>query len=214
VSGRWCGLVLYMHFGPTTLGSTSQALPARRRLESPESSEIFDMGYRILSLRSVWVGSVLWSAAIAGVGCAGAADNGNDSSVGGAMNPSGGAQTGGAVGNGGTAPAQGGSTVGTSSAPSWAKLWTNYFQGACASCHASSSVVGNGVVFANATQFCTVMTSRRQLNGTTTPPLVSSSQSVLNWFSTNGSMPQGSNTPPANAVNDIKAWAAAGAVCP
>lgn len=129
-----------------------------------------------------------------------------------------------ALGTGGAAPGQGGNnaTGGTPNtggattavAPTWSEVWTNYFEPACASCHANSATVGSRRVFANARQMCTYLTTAGQLNGTTSPALISSSQSILSWFNTRGSMPEGNRTVPANAVNDIKAWAAAGAVCP
>jgi len=164
-----------------------------------------------------------------------------DTGVGGTGNESGGTSTtgvGGATGLGGATTLGGAASVGGSAtivrggssatggatsasiggsasvAPTWSQLWTNYFQGACVSCHASTTTSGAGLVFSNATQLCTLLTTRRQLNGSKSPPFISSTQSVLNWFSAQGTMPVGSPTPPANAVNDIKAWATAGAVCP
>lgn len=142
----------------------------------------------------------------------------NVTATGGASSKGGASATGGAVASGGATSSQTSSksTGGapSTSAPSWAQLWTNYFQPACASCHASSATVGSRRVFANAAQMCTYLTSAGQLNGSASPALISTSQSILNWFSSRGSMPEGNTTVPANAVNDIKAWAAAGAVCP
>jgi hypothetical protein len=165
-----------------------------------------------------------WLAAcLVGSGCAATDDSSSsDSGFGGgqAVGGSSSASQGGSVsGVGGASSATGGAgtSVGgasNSSAPTWPQLWTNYFQGACASCHSSSATVGSRLVFSNAAQLCTVLTTNRQLNGTMTPSLINANTSVLNWFSSNGSMPEGNNVAPANAVNDIKAWAAAGAVCP
>jgi hypothetical protein len=162
--------------------------------------------------------------------CSGSEGNSSDpGSAGGSTDAAGGiATTGGALGSGGALQGQGGRATGgavsaggtaaggamSSSAPTWTQLWTNYFQPQCASCHQSSATVGSRMVYSTAAQLCTFLTSQRQLNGTTTPPLVSASQSVLVWFNPAGSMPEGVPTPPANAVNDIKAWATAGAACP
>jgi hypothetical protein len=99
-------------------------------------------------------------------------------------------------------------------APTWNQLWSNYFQPRCATCHASSNTVGTSRVFNNAAQLRTLLRNEGQLNGTTTPALISTSQSVLTWSSANGRMPEGNAIVPANAVNDIRAWAAAGPVCP
>lgn len=75
--------------------------------------------------------------------------------------------------------------------------------------------VGQDKVFTNAEQLCTLLTSEGQLNGMSDPPLVSSTQSILKWFNPAGIMPQGSSTTtPPNAVQDIRAWATAGAACP
>ncbi len=143
---------------------------------------------------------------------------GGIAAVGGALGSGGAAQglggnaTGGAVSAGGTTTGRGGAT--SSSAPTWPQLWTSYFQPQCASCHQNSATVGNRMVFNTAAQLCTFLTTSRQLNGTTNPPLISASQSVLVWFNPAGSMPEGATTAPANAVNDIKAWATAGATCP
>jgi hypothetical protein len=154
--------------------------------------------------------------------CAGSSPNDPnsvDSSLGGANNAEGGAQAAGgaATGEGGKTVAGGASATGgasNSAAPTWTQLWTNYFQGQCASCHQSSGTVGVGKTFANAVQLCSILTDRGQLNGTTNPPLISASTSSLVWFNKNGTMPLGATTAPGNAVNDIKAWATAGAVCP
>jgi hypothetical protein len=147
---------------------------------------------------------------------------GGATGVAGASNNRGGA-SGALGGNGGRNGTGGRSSSGTSAAagrtaagnaPSWDQLWTNYFQPKCASCHADSATVSSRRVFNTAAQLCTFLTNQRQLNGTTNPPLISQTQSVLNWFNPNGSMPEKDNTTPTGAVADIKAWATAGAVCP
>jgi hypothetical protein len=48
---------------------------------------------------------------------------------------------------------------------------------------------------------------RQQIDGTSSPPIVSTSQSCLSWFT--GNMPPNGPSD-QNAVNDMNAWAAAG----
>lgn len=167
-----------------------------------------------------WCGSVgvlvvLWPALAISVACS---SNSGDSSAetsgtdGGRSSAVDSAATGGR--STGQGEGQGGTASTTAGAPTWNQLWANYFEPQCSSCHADTSIVGSRKTFASASQLCTFLTGQRQLNGSTSPALISGTQSVLVWFNPNGSMPEGNPGAPQNATRDLRAWAAAGAVCP
>jgi hypothetical protein len=89
-------------------------------------------------------------------------------------------------------------------APTWSDIYNNYLQGDCASCHTHSSNMGT------ATKAYSYLQGMGYISGTSSP-LVDPSQSCLTWVSAGGNMPPngGSN---AQAVSDLDAWAAAGAL--
>ena len=142
---------------------------------------------------------------------AGGTSNSTTIAVGGTANAkggttgSGGANFGGEVPRSTTSASGGASSTSVVPAPTWNALWANYFKPRCGSCHTSA---------ASAAQFCSFLTNIQQLDGTSQPPLTSATGSVLSWFNESGYMPKDNAPVPAKAVEDIRAWANAGAVCP
>jgi two-component system chemotaxis sensor kinase CheA len=150
-------------------------------------------------------------------GSDGASGFGGSSGSGGASGAGGSSGSGGASGSGGSS-GSGGHDAGTptdsgsSGAPTWTEIWTDYLSpsastGCTGSCH-YHTFDGAGT----AAGTCTWLTGKGQITGSANPPLTNASSSDLSWFG--GYMPKdGPSSDPA-AVTAFTAWGAAGGKCP